>query len=30
MNMEPFKFGCIVGKEHFCPRPELEADLRGV
>ena len=28
MNMEPFKFGCIVGKEHFCPRPELEAELR--
>ena len=28
MNEEPFKFGCIVEKEHFCPRPELEKDLR--
>ena len=26
--MEPFKFGCIVGDEHFCPRPALEAELR--
>lgn len=26
--MEPFKFGCIVEKEHFCPRPALEADIR--
>lgn len=26
--MEPFKFGCIVEKEHFCPRPALEAELR--
>ena len=26
--MEPFKFGCIVEKEHFCPRPVLEAELR--
>lgn len=26
--MEPFKFGCIVEKEHFCPRPELETELR--
>lgn len=26
--MEPFKFGCIVEKEHFCPRPDLEAELR--
>ena len=28
MNTEPFKFGCIVEKEHFCPRPELEKELR--
>lgn len=28
MSEEPFKFGCIVGKEHFCPRPELESGLR--
>ena len=26
--MEPFKFGCIVEKEHFCPRPALESALR--
>lgn len=26
--MEPFKFGCIVEKEHFCPRPALESDIR--
>lgn len=24
---EPFKFGCIVGDEHFCPRPELQKQL---
>ena len=28
MKVEPFKFGCIVEKEHFCPRPALEAELR--
>ena len=26
--MEPFKFGCIVKGGHYCPRPELEAQLR--
>ena len=26
--MEPFKFGCIVRAEHYCPRPELEGQLR--
>jgi len=24
---EPFRFGCIVGDEHFCPRPELQRQL---
>lgn len=24
---EPFKFGCIVEDEHFCPRPELQREL---
>lgn len=24
---EPFRFGCIVDDEHFCPRPELQRDL---
>lgn len=24
---EPFKFGCIVENEHFCPRPELQREL---
>ena len=28
MKVEPFKFGCIVEKEQFCPRPALEAELR--
>ena len=26
--MEAFRFGCIVQDEHYCPRPELEAQLR--
>ncbi len=26
--MEPFKFGCIVSDEHYCPRPGLEKDIR--
>ena len=26
--MEPFKFGCIVEDEHFCPRPDLESEIR--
>ena len=24
----PFKFGCIIDGEHFCPRPELERQLK--
>lgn len=27
-KMEAFRFGCIVQDEHYCPRPELEAQLR--
>lgn len=26
--MDPFKFGCIVRGGYYCPRPELEAQLR--
>ena len=26
--MEPFKFGCIVGAEHYCVRPQLEKEMK--
>ena len=26
--MEPFKFGCIVGDEHYCVRPQLEKEMK--
>ena len=26
--MEPFKFGCIVGGDHYCARPQLEKELK--
>ena len=26
--MNPFKYGCAVGGEHFCSRPKLERQLR--
>lgn len=26
--MKPFKYGCVVGGENFCPRPVLEKQLR--
>ena len=26
--MNPFKYGCVVDGEFFCPRPELERQLR--
>ena len=26
--MKPFRYGCVVGGEYFCPRPELEKQLR--
>ena len=26
--MEPFKFGCIVGDEHYCVRPQLEREMK--
>lgn len=26
--MNPFKYGCIVGGEYFCPRPLLEREIR--
>ena len=26
--MNPFQYGCVVGGENFCPRPELERQLR--
>ena len=26
--MNPFQYGCVVGGEFFCPRPELERQLR--
>lgn len=26
--MNPFQYGCVVGGENFCPRPELEKQLR--
>ena len=26
--MRPFKYGCVVSGENFCPRPELEKQLR--
>ena len=25
--MNPFKYGCVVEGDFFCPRPELERDL---
>ena len=28
--MEPFKFGYIVGDAHYCARPQLEKEIRGV
>ena len=24
----PFRYGCVVDGEYFCPRPELERQLR--
>ncbi|MBO4288257.1 MAG: hypothetical protein J5985_08860 [Kiritimatiellae bacterium] len=27
--MNPFKYGCVVDGEFFCPRPELERQLKG-
>ena len=26
--MEPFRFGCIVGDEHYCVRPQLEKEMK--
>ena len=26
--MNPFKYGCVVSGENFCPRPELERQLK--
>lgn len=26
--MNPFRYGCAVGGDHFCPRPKLERELR--
>ena len=26
--MEPFTFGCIVGDEHYCVRPQLEKEMK--
>lgn len=26
--MNPFRHGCVVDGEYFCPRPELERQLR--
>ena len=26
--MEPFKFGCIVGDDHYCARPQLEKEMK--
>lgn len=27
-RMKPFRYGCVVGGENFCPRPELERQLK--
>lgn len=27
ITMIPFQYGCVVTGDHFCPRPELEAQL---
>ena len=26
--MKPFKYGCVVSGDNFCPRPQLEKQLR--
>ena len=28
LRMKPFRYGCVVGGENFCPRPELERQLK--